>query len=640
MAQGKHIGKVVIQVRPEDETKSVVKLVAHARSMCDPRKSYVVTGGLGGFGLELAHWLVERGARNLVLTSRRGIRTGYQARRVKVWREMGVKVLSLTDDVGTKEGATCVVKKACELGPLGGIFHLAVVLKDGLFENQTIEAFQAVSKPKYHGTMYLDQLTRAKDVVKDLHWFVVFSSVSSGRGNAGQANYGFANSAMERICEERVKSGLPGVAIQWGAIGDVGLIQDTMGGSNETVIGGTLPQRMSSCLAVLDRFLSQAHPVMSSYVLASKITSKGDKGSGSDLVGAVAHILGVKDVSTINPDTTLADLGLDSLMGVEVRQTLERDFDIQMSMKDVRLLTVNKMQELTSGGSTKDADKTADKSKEVEIYIPEIGKHPLVHLNDVKNDQKPLFVIHNINGTVEPLRTLASNLTCPVFGLQYTVTSPKDSMQSLAASYVKCIRDVVPQGPYRLAGYSFGAGVAIEMALQLEKTNEVESLILLMVRTRMWRRAQFGTETGSPWSKDPGNRRLSQRASVPWPLSTPLLTRLRRPLTKQIQVTAGAIAEANPMLNKETIAAFITCFMALLRMGEEYKAAARLRGNIHLIRAKTVDEMGKSLGDDFSLREVCDGHVTLSWVDGDHESFLQNESAVEMANLITRTWSN
>ena len=138
---------------------------------------------------------------------------------------MGVKVLALTDDVGSKEGAEYVLKKARELGPLGGIFHLAVVLKDGLIENQTIEAFEAVSKPKYHGTMYLDQLTREKDVAKDLHWFVVFSSVSSGRGNAGQANYGFANSAMERICEDRVNSGLPGVAIQWGAIGDVGLIQ-------------------------------------------------------------------------------------------------------------------------------------------------------------------------------------------------------------------------------------------------------------------------------------------------------------------------------------------------------------------------------------------------------------------------------
>ena len=75
MAQGKHIGKVVIQVRPDDKSKSVVELVAHAQSLCDPRKSYVVTGGLGGFGLELAHWLVERGARNLVLTSRRGIPT-------------------------------------------------------------------------------------------------------------------------------------------------------------------------------------------------------------------------------------------------------------------------------------------------------------------------------------------------------------------------------------------------------------------------------------------------------------------------------------------------------------------------------------------------------------------------------------
>ena len=72
MAQGKHIGKVVIQVQPEDESQSIIELMAHARSMCDPRKSYIITGGLGGFGLELAHWLVERGARNLVLTSRRG----------------------------------------------------------------------------------------------------------------------------------------------------------------------------------------------------------------------------------------------------------------------------------------------------------------------------------------------------------------------------------------------------------------------------------------------------------------------------------------------------------------------------------------------------------------------------------------
>ena len=90
---------------------------------------------------------------------------------------MGVKVQAVTDDVGTKEGAACIVRKACELGSLGGIFHLAVVLKDGMFENQTIEAFKDVSKPKYNGTIYLDELTRKADVAKDLHWFVVFICV-------------------------------------------------------------------------------------------------------------------------------------------------------------------------------------------------------------------------------------------------------------------------------------------------------------------------------------------------------------------------------------------------------------------------------------------------------------------------------
>lgn len=154
-----------------------------------------------------------------------GIRTGYQARRVKVWREQGVQVKISTNDVGTEEGAQAIIKEAQELGRLGGVFHLAVVLRDSLFDNQTPSTFQEVCKPKYNGTIFLDKLTRQEDISKDLHWFVVFSSVSSGRGNAGQSNYGFANSSMERICEQRVDDGLPGLAIQWGAIGDVGLIQ-------------------------------------------------------------------------------------------------------------------------------------------------------------------------------------------------------------------------------------------------------------------------------------------------------------------------------------------------------------------------------------------------------------------------------
>ena len=72
-----------------------------------------------------------------------------------------------------------------------------------------MQNFQTVSSPKVQGTINLDAVTR--DTCKDsLDWFVTFSSVSCGRGNAGQANYGFANSVMERICEKRVADGLPG----------------------------------------------------------------------------------------------------------------------------------------------------------------------------------------------------------------------------------------------------------------------------------------------------------------------------------------------------------------------------------------------------------------------------------------------
>jgi len=66
---------------------------------------------------------------------------------------------------------------------------------------------------------------------------VVFSSVSCGRGNAGQTNYGMSNSVMERICEARVRDGLPGLAVQWGIVGDVGLVADMLEENVEVVIG-------------------------------------------------------------------------------------------------------------------------------------------------------------------------------------------------------------------------------------------------------------------------------------------------------------------------------------------------------------------------------------------------------------------
>ena len=475
-----------------------VNIKAMARSGCDPEKTYILTGGLGGFGLELAHWLVERGATRLVLTGRSGIKTGFQERCIRMLRSAGVQVLISKANVSKLSEARSLLDEAAKLGPVGGIFNLAAVLRDGLMENQTTENFQQVSQPKVEGTVNLDVASREK-CQESLHWFVAFSSVSCGRGNAGQANYGFANSVMERVCEQRCQDGLPGLAVQWGAIGDVGLILESMG-DNDTVIGGTLPQRISSCLAVLDTFLSQGHPVMSSFVQAEKKTkSADDGGSKTDLVQSIANILGLQDVESVGADTSLGDLGLDSLMGVEVKQTLERDYEIVMPMKDIRALTINKLREVAGGSGGGSAEPSAALQRFNLTQLMPVDE--IVKLNNIEG-KKNLFIIHpiegelmNVNvhnivvisGVVTSLQLLASQLGWSVHGLQCTTKAPQTSVPDLAAHYLQVgepikrkktalpqpitmqlVRSIQPTGAIHMAGYSFGAVVAFELALQLE----------------------------------------------------------------------------------------------------------------------------------------------------------------------------
>lgn len=226
MATGKHIGKVLLKIRDEEPKKRVSPMpktvAAIPRTYINPEKSYVLVGGLGGFGLELADWMIARGAKFILLVSRSGVRTGYQALCVRRWREKGVKIVIFTADVTTLSGVERLIRESNRLAPVGGIFNLAAVLRDALIENLTEADFKTVILPKVNVTRSLDAISRK--LCPSLDYFVVFSSVSCGRGNIGQTNYGFANSTMERLMEERQANGLPGLAIQWGAIGDVGLV--------------------------------------------------------------------------------------------------------------------------------------------------------------------------------------------------------------------------------------------------------------------------------------------------------------------------------------------------------------------------------------------------------------------------------
>ncbi|XP_076458650.1 fatty acid synthase-like isoform X1 [Babylonia areolata] len=659
MAQGKHTGKVVLKIREEESARQVKQPVpltvpALARTACHPSKTYIITGGTGGFGLELAQWLLDRGATKLVLTSRSGITTGYQARKLRLWTRSGAQVKVLKLNASELPQARKLVEEAGRMGPVGGVFNLAMVLRDGLMENQTAENFQTVGSPKVQGTINLDLVTR--HLCQDsLDWFVAFSSVSCGRGNAGQANYGFANSAMERVCEKRVADGLPGLAVQWGAIGDVGVVLETLG-TNSTVVGGTLPQRITSCLATLDRFLNQPCAVMSSYVPADTLTGKKEASTNrQSLVEAVANILGVRDVSKLPPDSTLADLGLDSLMGTEVQQTLERDFDLVYTSRDIRQLTISRLsqisQEAVDGGSTSLKEDSADNSQlsrdsgisvsPTRIDVRElVPRSCVVHLNDVTSQQTPVFIVHPIEGVTRCLEEMASHMQCPVYGFQLVSSAPLTSVEDLAAFYVQKMRLVQAEGPYRLAGYSFGCCVAFEMALQLGPGGVVSLHMLdgshqyVKSHTDVYRQ-KIRTEDNSEAEAMGLYSFISSLGYSHEYQKTKEELMSARSYSERLERATDLVMSSGLFPSRQDVTAAAHAFFSMLLMGDRYQPARPFPGDIHLIRATSNSLDAQALGHDYSLQQVCSGKVSVSQVEGEHETFIQKDGAKVVAQLLS-----
>ena len=368
MATGKHIGKILIEIDSSTggplDPLAGVPIACVPRFQLSPRKSYIVTGGLGGFGLELTKWLVSQGAKHILLTSRSGLKTGYQAatlRRLEL--SSGAKLLVVDGKMAdtTKEtGVEQLCLAALNLSPdrqLGGIFHLAMILRDNLLENMSTEDFISVCEPKVSTCQHLDSVTRRMGL--QLDYFVAFSSVTSGKGNAGQANYAYANSCLERICELRRRDGEHGLAIQWGAIGDVGVAYENLGGNN-VVIGGTIPQRIPSCLATLSKLLCSPFSICLSVLPVSRGSDgMGEKG---DLVEAIMHVLGIKDPSKVSEQATLGELGLDSLMAVEIRQYIEREYELTLNIQEIRSLTIARIRDISE--NEKPTSNSANRAEE------------------------------------------------------------------------------------------------------------------------------------------------------------------------------------------------------------------------------------------------------------------------------------
>ncbi|MFF7725572.1 SDR family NAD(P)-dependent oxidoreductase [Streptomyces sp. NPDC008001] len=223
LQHSQHTGKVVISFEPADAPLDAPLPVEPAPAVpaLDPGGTYLVTGGLGGFGAATADWLADRGARHLALVSRRGAEAPEAAATLDRLARRGAHATPYAADV-TDEGALRRVLSGIDGSghPLRGIVHCAMHLDDAPLADLTDDRFAAVLAPKAGGARLLDRLTADRD----LDLFLLYSSVSANTGTPGQAPYAAANAYLEALARARRHAGRTGTALAWGPISGTGYV--------------------------------------------------------------------------------------------------------------------------------------------------------------------------------------------------------------------------------------------------------------------------------------------------------------------------------------------------------------------------------------------------------------------------------
>ena len=350
MAQARHVGKIVVQ--------------HHAPTGVRVRRdgTYLITGGLSGLGLVVARWLVEQGAGRVVLMGRRALNAEVNAL-LDPLRGTPSVVDARSLDITDSAGLTAVLESVRASGPpIRGVFHSAGLLDDAVMLQQDATRFSRVYGPKVRGTLLLEMLTRTDP----LDCFVLFSSVASVLGAPGQSNHSSANAFLDLLAHERRRRGLPALSINWGAWAEVGaaanrtitkriesqglgsftptqgllVLEKLLAGSAAQVVAlpadfgrfveqtfaGKVPPLLSE-LAGREGAAAPSRETRAHQLLLSEQLAAAPRGRWRSLVAAFVReralqALGMNADRALDPQTPLGDLGLDSLLAVELRNTL------------------------------------------------------------------------------------------------------------------------------------------------------------------------------------------------------------------------------------------------------------------------------------------------------------------------------
>jgi acyl transferase domain-containing protein/NADPH:quinone reductase-like Zn-dependent oxidoreductase len=212
MSQARHIGKLVVR-HDGGRHKTAADGVFDP-----PRGTCLITGGLGGLGLLMARWLVDRGASRIVLMGRRAA-TPEALAAIAEMEALGARITLEFADLTREEEVRAVLDRIAASGvPLAGVIQAAGVLDDGVLLQQSAERFARVMGAKVQGSWILHRLT----MDRDLDYFILFSSIASVLGSPGQSNHAAANAFLDSLAGYRRARGLPALAINWGAWSELG----------------------------------------------------------------------------------------------------------------------------------------------------------------------------------------------------------------------------------------------------------------------------------------------------------------------------------------------------------------------------------------------------------------------------------
>ncbi len=256
LQHSRHVGKVVVTF---DTAEPVPVRSAPVPLVLDPEATYLITGGLGGFGAVTARHLAARGARHLTLVGRRGTHTPDAAELTADLTSLGVQVNAYAADAADPDAVRRILDDLdADERRLAGVVHAAMVLDDAPLHELNDERVRTVLTPKMKAGHVLDALTRDRP----LDFFVVYSSAAAVAGNIAQSSYAAANLALEALVRDRCRAGLPGLAVQWGAIAGAGYVHRTERDDEMAALGiGGLST--TDALAALDQLLATPDPATS-----------------------------------------------------------------------------------------------------------------------------------------------------------------------------------------------------------------------------------------------------------------------------------------------------------------------------------------------------------------------------------------